>query len=52
MPPVITISLIPRPIAIAAYTAVFIPEAHTLLIVVAGTLTGIPAASSAYLDGF
>jgi len=52
IPPVIIISLTPTPIAIAAYTAVFIPDAQTLLIVVAGTDTGIPAPSSAYLAGF
>lgn len=31
---------------------VFIPEAHTLLTFVQGTLIGIPAPSEAYLAGF
>ena len=43
IPPETTISASPKAIACAACMILFIPEEHTLLIVVHGTVFGIPA---------
>lgn len=52
IPPAITTLLSPKPIPIAAYTAAFNPELHTLLIVVHGIALEIPAPKDACLAGF
>ena len=51
MPPATIISASPRAIDCAACIMVFIPEAHTLLTVVQGTESGIPAYIAACLAG-
>lgn len=52
IPPATTTLLSPKPIPIAAYTAAFKPELHTLFIVVHGIELGSPAPKDAYLAGF
>ena len=51
MPPAITISASPVLIAWAPSIIDFMPEAHTLLIVVQGTLFGIPEFRATCLAG-
>jgi len=51
MPPATTILVSPNAIDCTACITVFIPEAHTLLTVVQGTVSGIPAYIAACLAG-
>ena len=43
IPPATTISASPKAMACAPIITAFIPEEHTLLMVVQGTVSGIPA---------
>ena len=51
IPPAITISESPHLILCTAKEIAFIPEAHTLFIVVQGVFSGIPAEIAACLQG-
>ncbi|MNT05666.1 hypothetical protein D3C72_1402940 [compost metagenome] len=52
MPPATTISASPAMIALAASITAFRPEPHTLLMVMAGTMSGRPALREAWRAGF
>ena len=51
MPPATAMSTSPSAMALAAKWMAFIPEEHTLLTVVQGTVSGMPAAMAACLAG-
>jgi hypothetical protein len=51
MPPATTIPALPRLIRSQAIITAFIPDPHTLLTVVQGTLNGMPARNAAWRAG-